>query len=109
MLLMLRKEIMPLFASSQLLTFVSRGVLSENRKAESVIRIFQDAFRVRGGSSNASTIVVDDVDRVIDYTQMGMRYSNVVVQALRGVLEMTESSEDLGKGEAKQTATRVGN
>jgi len=54
---------------------------SEHAKCQHIKKIFDDAFR-----SEMSCIVVDDIERLIDYNPIGNRYSNLVAQTLHLLL-----------------------
>ena len=49
----------------------------EEGKASAVQKVFNDAYR-----SPASMIIIDDIERVIEYVGVGPRFSNVALQAL---------------------------
>lgn len=50
---------------------------SESSKCQTIKQIFDDA-----GKSELSCIIVDDIERLLDYVPIGPRFSNVVLQAL---------------------------
>lgn len=50
---------------------------SENAKIARITKIFEDAYK-----SPRSVIVVDDIERLIDYVEIGHRFSNAVLQVL---------------------------
>jgi vesicle-fusing ATPase len=50
---------------------------SEIAKINSIKKIFMDAYQ-----SNNSVIIIDDIERLIDFSAYGNRYSNNVLQAL---------------------------
>jgi vesicle-fusing ATPase len=39
------------------------------------VQVFQDSYR-----STLSVIFIDDIERIIDYTPIGPRFSNMVLQ-----------------------------
>eukprot|EP00041_Stephanoeca_diplocostata_P039742 m.1637665 g.1637665 ORF g.1637665 m.1637665 type:complete len:754 (+) comp26004_c0_seq1:96-2357(+) len=51
--------------------------MSETAKVSRITKIFEDAYK-----SKFSAVVVDDIERLIDYNEIGYRFSNVVLQAL---------------------------
>jgi len=55
---------------------------SENGKCSKITKVFEDAYR-----SPLSCIVVDDMERLLDYVRIGPRFSNVVLQALLVLLK----------------------
>jgi len=55
---------------------------SENAKCSKITKIFEDAYR-----SPLSCIVVDDMERLLDYVRIGPRFSNVVLQTLLVLLK----------------------
>ena len=50
---------------------------SETSKCHAIQKAFMDAYR-----SSLSMIFIDDIERIIEYTPMGPRFSNVVLQTL---------------------------
>ena len=50
---------------------------SESAKCQAIKQIFDDA-----GKSELSCIIIDDIERLLDYVPIGPRFSNVVLQAL---------------------------
>jgi len=55
---------------------------SEHGKVQHIKKVFDDAFR-----SEISCIVIDNIERLIEYNPMGNRYSNSVAQTLTNLLE----------------------
>ncbi|XP_073438447.1 vesicle-fusing ATPase isoform X4 [Dendrobates tinctorius] len=50
---------------------------SETAKCQAIKKIFDDAYK-----SQLSCVVVDDIERLLDYVPIGPRFSNLVLQAL---------------------------
>ncbi|RDB20001.1 Vesicular-fusion protein sec18 [Hypsizygus marmoreus] len=50
---------------------------SESQKVNAIQKVFSDSYK-----SPLSVIVVDNIERLIDWTPMGARFSNAVLQAL---------------------------
>lgn len=50
---------------------------SESQKCASLLRIFSDAYK-----SPLSLIFIDDIERIIEYSPIGPRFSNTVLQTL---------------------------
>jgi len=50
---------------------------SESAKCAQIRKFFDDAYR-----SELSCLLVDNVERLLDYGAIGPRYSNIVLQAL---------------------------
>lgn len=50
---------------------------SEHAKAEAIHKAFEDAYK-----TPLSVIILDDLERLIDYVPLGQRFSNIVLQAL---------------------------
>jgi len=50
---------------------------SESAKCQAIKKIFDDAYR-----SELSCVIVDDIERLIDYVPIGPRFSNTILQAL---------------------------
>jgi len=55
---------------------------SETAKCHTIKKIFDDAFK-----SELSCVVVDDIERLIEYVPIGPRFSNTVLQALMVLLK----------------------
>lgn len=56
--------------------------MSEIQKVNAIHRVFQDSYK-----SPLSVIVMDDVERLLDYTPIGSRFSNTVLQAIAVLLK----------------------
>lgn len=50
---------------------------TEGRKCQSIQRAFMDAYK-----SELSIIFIDDIERILEYTPSGPRFSNIVLQTL---------------------------
>jgi len=50
---------------------------TENSRVQRINKVFEDAYK-----SKASIIIVDDIERHLEYVRIGPRFSNVVLQAL---------------------------
>ncbi|XP_029312509.1 vesicle-fusing ATPase-like [Cottoperca gobio] len=57
---------------------------SEIAKCQAIKKIFEDAYK-----SQLSCVVVDDIERLLDYVPIGPRFSNMVLQALLVLLKKT--------------------
>ncbi|EPQ19997.1 Vesicle-fusing ATPase [Myotis brandtii] len=55
---------------------------SETAKCQAMKKIFNDAY-----NSQLSCVVVDDIERLLDYVPVGPRFSNLVLQALLVLLK----------------------
>uniref|UniRef100_A0A8C4H786 Vesicle-fusing ATPase n=1 Tax=Dicentrarchus labrax TaxID=13489 RepID=A0A8C4H786_DICLA len=55
---------------------------SEISKCQAIKKIFEDAYK-----SQLSCVVVDDIERLLDYVPIGPRFSNLVLQALLVLLK----------------------
>ncbi|XP_013874851.1 vesicle-fusing ATPase [Austrofundulus limnaeus] len=55
---------------------------SEISKCQAIKKIFDDAYK-----SQLSCVVVDDIERLLDYVPIGPRFSNLVLQALLVLLK----------------------
>jgi len=55
---------------------------SELSKVNAINKVFEDAYK-----STLSMIVLDDLERLIDYVRVGPRFSNVILQALFSLLK----------------------
>ncbi|KAG0047765.1 transport between ER and Golgi ATPase protein, partial [Gryganskiella cystojenkinii] len=56
--------------------------MNEIQKVNAIHRVFQDSYK-----SPLSVIVMDDIERLLDYTPIGSRFSNTVLQALAVLLK----------------------
>ncbi|KXZ46923.1 hypothetical protein GPECTOR_39g417 [Gonium pectorale] len=50
---------------------------SEQSKASQITKVFEDAYK-----SPMSVIILDDIERLLEYVAIGPRFSNVILQAL---------------------------
>lgn len=50
---------------------------TETAKCLQIVKIFDDAYR-----SQLSCIIVDNIERLLDYSPIGSRYSNLALQTL---------------------------
>lgn len=50
---------------------------SEGQKCQAIQRVFMDAYK-----SSLSIIFIDDIERILEYTPAGPRFSNIVLQTL---------------------------
>lgn len=55
---------------------------TEQAKCQIIRRMFDDAYK-----SPLSCLIIDDIERLIDYSPVGSRYSNLVLQALLVLLK----------------------
>lgn len=46
-------------------------------KVQEIVKIFEDAYK-----SNLSLIILDDLERLIEYISIGARFSNLLLQAI---------------------------
>lgn len=63
--------------------------MSEQRKIEYINSAFQNAYK-----SKYSVIVIDDIDIMIDYNEVGDRYSNAIVQVLRSLIKKIPNGDN---------------
>ena len=64
--------------------------MSEREKCGELIRVFSDAYK-----SKLSIIFIDDIERVLDFTPVGMRFSNAILQTLMVLLKKPPPSTRL--------------
>ena len=50
---------------------------TENGKINAIVKIFEDAYK-----SPLSCIVLDNIERIIEFIDIGPRFSNLILQAL---------------------------
>merc|ERR1712194_738564 len=62
---------------------------SEHQKVARIAGVFDDA-----GKSPLSLIILDDIERLLDYVSIGPRFSNVVLQALFTLLRQRPVKAD---------------
>ena len=51
--------------------------MSEYAKVHAIVKTFEDAYK-----SNLSLIVLDDIERLIEFIHIGPRFSNLILQTL---------------------------
>ncbi|MQL90341.1 hypothetical protein Taro_022914, partial [Colocasia esculenta] len=56
--------------------------LSESSKSARIVKVFEDAYR-----SQLSIIILDDIERLLEYVPIGPRFSNVISQTLMVLLK----------------------
>ncbi|KAI0523028.1 hypothetical protein KFK09_005418 [Dendrobium nobile] len=56
--------------------------LSESSKCAKIIKVFEDAYK-----SQLSIVILDDIERLLDYVAIGPRFSNLIAQTLRVLLK----------------------
>ncbi|MQL78264.1 hypothetical protein Taro_010696 [Colocasia esculenta] len=56
--------------------------LSEGSKSAQIVKIFEDAYK-----SQLSIIILDDIERLLEYVPIGPRFSNVISQTLMVLLK----------------------
>lgn len=61
---------------------------SESSKCQQIHKIFLDSYK-----SPLSMIFIDDIERIIDYVQIGPRFSNLVLQTLLVLLKKVPPDE----------------
>merc|ERR1719334_2826894 len=55
---------------------------TEPAKCQQIKKLFDDAYK-----SQLSCVILDDIERLLDYVQIGPRFSNLVLQALLVLLK----------------------
>ena len=65
------------FPFARLISPASLLGVHENAKASHITRVFDDALR-----SEMSVVILDDLERLLDYARIGPRFSNTVLQTL---------------------------
>ena len=55
--------------------------MNERQKINEIARVFMDAYK-----SSVSIIFIDDIERILEFTPVGMRFSNAILQTLIGTL-----------------------
>ena len=61
----------------------------ETGKIDAIVQIFNDAYR-----SQQSLIVLDDIERIIEYVNIGPRFSNAILQALMVLIKKVPTKPD---------------
>ncbi|KAK9092552.1 hypothetical protein Syun_027463 [Stephania yunnanensis] len=56
--------------------------LSESSKCAQIVKVFEDAYK-----SQLSIIILDDIERLLEYVKIGPRFSNLVCQTLLVLLK----------------------
>eukprot|EP01006_Ploeotia_vitrea_P034378 TRINITY_DN65744_c9_g1_i2.p1 TRINITY_DN65744_c9_g1~~TRINITY_DN65744_c9_g1_i2.p1 ORF type:complete len:788 (+),score=440.37 TRINITY_DN65744_c9_g1_i2:110-2365(+) len=62
---------------------------SESGKANKIKKVFEDAYK-----SDMSVIILDNLERLIDYVPLGRRFSNVVLQTLMVMIQNMPQDDD---------------
>ena len=62
---------------------------SESAKCQAIQKVFLDSYK-----SPLSIVVIDDVERLIEYTPVGPRFSNTVLQTLLVLLKKAPDEEN---------------
>ncbi|KAK8967180.1 Vesicle-fusing ATPase [Platanthera guangdongensis] len=60
--------------------------LNESSKCARISKVFEDAYK-----SQLSLIILDDIERMIDYSSIGQRFSILTFQTLLSLLKKTSS------------------
>ena len=63
--------------------------VSEHAKIHKIVKIFEDAYK-----SNLSLIILDDIERLIEFIHIGPRFSNLLLQALLVLIKKNPSNLD---------------
>jgi len=61
---------------------------TEQAKVSALAKIFEDAYK-----SPLSVVVLDDLERLMDYVRVGPRFSNLVLQAMFAMLKRQPKKE----------------
>ena len=77
------------FPFVRLLSADSMIGFSESAKCQAIQKVFLDSYK-----SPLSIIVIDDVERLIEYTPVGPRFSNTVLQTLLVLLKKAPDEEN---------------
>ncbi|KAK1261112.1 Vesicle-fusing ATPase [Acorus gramineus] len=56
--------------------------LSESSKSAQIVKVFEDAYK-----SQLSIIILDDIERLVEYVEVGPRFSNLISQTLLVLLK----------------------
>lgn len=70
------------FAFVKIVSAESMIGLSESTKCAKIVKVFEDAYR-----SQLSIIILDDIERLLEYVAIGPRFSNVISQTLLVLLK----------------------
>lgn len=63
--------------------------VNEHAKIHKIVKIFEDAYK-----SNLSLIILDDIERLIEFIHIGPRFSNLLLQALLVLVKKTPPNLD---------------
>jgi len=77
------------FPFTKLITADSMIGMGEQQKCSYIAQVFEDSYR-----SPVSLIIMDDIERLIDYVSIGPRFSNLVLQALLVLINKTPPKEN---------------
>ncbi len=62
---------------------------TEQGKVNAIVKIFEDAYR-----SPLSCIVIDNIERIIEFIDIGMRFSNHILQSLLVLIKKVPRKEN---------------
>jgi len=77
------------FPLVKLITADSMIGFSEQAKCSKIVSVFEDAYK-----SPLSLIIIDDIERLLDYVILGPRFSNSVLQALLVLINKVPPKEN---------------
>ena len=63
--------------------------MTEGEKIRNITKIFEDAYR-----TTSACILIDDIERLIDFSPIGRRFNNTVLQTLLLLLERAPPKEE---------------
>eukprot|EP00897_Mesotaenium_endlicherianum_P010272 jgi/Mesen1/9273/ME000060S08712 len=72
------------FPFVKMVTAESMVGMSESAKCSYIAKVFDDAYK-----SNLSIIIIDDIERVLEYVSIGPRFSNLILQTLLVLIKRT--------------------
>ena len=58
-------------------------------KVQEIVKVFEDAYK-----SNLSLIILDDIERLIEFIHIGSRFSNLLLQALLILIKKKSPNPD---------------
>lgn len=78
------------FPFIKLINIESMIGLNESSKCQRITKVFQDTYK-----SPLSVIVLDDIERLVEYVPIDQRFSNALLQTLLGCIKHTQNKRKL--------------
>ena len=63
--------------------------MSVHAKLSEIVKVFEDAYK-----SKLSLIILDEIERLLEFTNFGRQFSNIILQALLVLVKKTPENAD---------------